>query len=222
MYLWHSMKLNGLFGILFLLAGSLHSLAQTDAKVVQVSGVVISNDSTKQFVPNVMVSVQGREGSSLSGMDGFFSIAAQPNDTILFRHFSFITQKMWVPDTVKGDAYLSLVAMNWTTIELQTVTLYPWPRPENLHRELLAMSIPTTEMDIAQRNLAIQALKEKAADMGYDAAEIGDYIIKTQNQNLYDQGRYYGANGGAALLGRLSNPLAWNEFFNAIKRGDFK
>lgn len=190
-------------------------------KVIQVSGVVMTSDSTKQFIPNVAVYVKGREGMYLSGSDGFFSIAAKPNDTIMFRHFSFETQKMWVPDTVSGENYLAVVSMPWSTYELNEVTLYPWPRPENLHRELLAMNVPMTEMDIAQRNLAIQALKDRAAAMGYDATEIGDYVIKSQNYALYNQGRYYGANGGAALLGRLSDPFAWSRFFQALKRGDF-
>lgn len=198
------------------------TFAQTDTiPVIQVSGVVMSNDSTRQFIPNVMVTVRGREGTTLSGLDGFFSVAARPNDTIVFRHFSFVKQKLWVPDTLTGEGYLSVVLMNWATHELAEVTLYPWPRPENLTRELLAMSLPTTELDIAQRNLAIQALKDRAAEMGYDAAEIGDYVIKTQNYGLYNQGRYYGENGGAALLGRLTNPFAWGEFFQALKRGDF-
>ena len=84
------------------------------------------------------------------------------------------------------------------------------------------MKIPTTEYDIAQRNLAIQELKERAAAMGYDAAEMQDYVIGLQNQALYNQGKYYGENGCAAILGAITNPFAWAEFFEALKRGDFK
>ncbi len=191
-------------------------------QVVQVSGAITTNDSSRQFVPNVNVYVLGRnQGYVLSGTDGFFSIAALPGDTIVFRHLSFETEKLWVPDTLSGSKYLALVTLTWESYLLQEVILYPWPSRENLNRELLAMNLPTTELDIAQRNLAIQQLKERAEEMGYDAREIGSYVIKSQNYNLYNQGRYYGANGGAALLGRLSDPFAWSEFFRALKRGDF-
>lgn len=211
-------KLTLLFSLL--LSAALWS-QESDLQVIQVSGVVMTSDSTKQFVPNVVVTVKGRDSQVLSGLDGFFSIAALPNDTIVFRHFSFRPEKLWIPDTVSGKDYLAIVSMNWQTYMLDEVVLYPWPSRENFAREFLALNPPTTELDIAQRNLAIQALKDRAREMGYDAAEIGDYVVKSQNQALYNQGRYYGANGGAALLGRLTNPFAWNEFFQAIKRGDF-
>ncbi|KAB2814152.1 peptidase associated/transthyretin-like domain-containing protein [Phaeocystidibacter luteus] len=196
--------------------------AQSRPDVIQVSGAIMTNDSLSQFVPNAVVYVKGRKATlAESGEDGFFSIAALPNDTIVFSHFSFESQKLWVPDTLEGKSYLSIVTLKWKAYEIAEIILYPWPRPENLQRELLAMNLPTTEMDIAQRNLAIQQLKERAEEMGYDAREIGNYVIKSQNYNLYNQGRYYGANGGAALLGRLTDPFAWNEFFKAIQRGDF-
>lgn len=217
-----------LFSLLFLsMQAQSDNQTETDTlknaeNVIQVSGAIVSNDSIPQFVPNAAVYVKGRTGKLVaSGTDGFFSIAALPNDTIVFRHFSFEIQKLWVPDTLTGSSYLAIVALNWMSYELSEVILYPWPTPENLNRELLAMRIPTTELDIAQRNLAIQQLKERAAEMGYDAKEIGDYVIKSQNYSLYNEGRYYGAGGGAALLGRLSDPFAWGEFFRALKRGDF-
>ena len=92
----------------------------------------------------------------------------------------------------------------------------------DFNKDFLAMQVNMTEYDIAQRNLAIQALKEQAASMGYSADEMQDYMVRVQNQNIYNQGRYYGTDGGAAIVGALTNPFAWAEFFNALKRGDFK
>jgi hypothetical protein len=43
--------------------------------------------------------------------------------------------------------------------------------------------------------------------MGYDAAEMQDYLITMQNQQLYNEGRYYGGNGASAILGALSKSL---------------
>lgn len=194
----------------------------TKKEVVEISGVVISNDSLKQLIPNCYVIIATRKQVTTTNNEGFFSIVAVPGDTLTFSHIGFISQKLWVPDTLKDDGYLTMVVLNWDRTMLDPVVVYPWPRPENFKEEFLAMKIPTTEYDIAQRNLAIQELKERAAAMGYDAAEMQDYVISLQNQGLYNQGRYYGENGGAAILGAITNPFAWAEFFEALKRGDFK
>lgn len=218
------MKLKHIFLILLFLP-ALSLFGQDDEEsdtIIQVSGAIVTNDSLRQFIPNVSVYVKGHNQFGVeSGTDGFFSIAAEPNDTIVFNHLGFDIEKLWVPDTLTGDEYLAIVTMTWKPIQIGVIDIYPWPSPEDLIPSLMAMRIPTTELDIAQRNLAIQTLKERAEEMGYDAQEIGDYVIRSQNYNLYNEGRFYGDNGGAALLGRLSDPFAWSEFFKALKRGDF-
>ena len=67
-------------------------------------------------------------------------------------------------------------------------------------------------------DLAIQALKEKAAQMGMSSNEMQRYIIQAQEQQLYNAGRFYGTNGATAILGRLSNPFAWAQFFESLKK----
>jgi hypothetical protein len=65
-------------------------------------------------------------------------------------------------------------------------------------------------------------LRARALAMGYDAKEMQKYLISMQNQQLYNQGRMYGgsmdAGGGAAILGALSNPFAWTQLFQSLKR----
>lgn len=190
--------------------------------VVQVSGVVFSKELEPQRVPNALVTVVGKKRSTLSAADGFFSLALQPGDTLRITRLGFKPERLWISDTLKGSSYLVQVAMNWDTTHLDEVTLYPWPRPENLQRELLAMDVKTTEQDLALRNLALQQLKDQAAAMGADADEFAGIIMRAQAAQAADYGRYYGANGASAVLGRLSNPFAWAQLFESIKRGDFK
>jgi hypothetical protein len=186
--------------------------------VVQVSGVILTRDTSLQTIPNARLWIQGRSTTTTSGDDGFFSITAVPGDTLRFRRFGFEDERLWVPDTLHGRSYLASVFMRWNTVELDEVTLYPWPRPEDLNRELLRMRIETTERDVALQNLAIQALKEKAALMGMSSNEMQRYIIQAQEQQLYNSGRYYGSDGASAILGRLSNPFAWAQFFQSLKK----
>lgn len=205
--------------LVFLLLLSLQTKGQS---IVQVSGVVFSKELEPQRVPNALVTVVGRKRNTLSAADGFFSLALQPGDTLRITRLGFKPERLWISDTLKGSSYLVQVALDWDTTQLDEVTLYPWPRPENLQRELLAMDVKTTEQDLALRNLALQQLKDQAAAMGADAYEFAGIIMRAQAAQAADYGRYYGANGASAVLGRLSNPFAWAQLFESIKRGDFK
>lgn len=205
-----------------LLTFTLHGQVQNEVEPIQIHGVVVSNDSLIQLLPNVQILVKSRGQMTTSNVDGFFSLVAMPGDTVYFQHIGFKLQKLWVPDTLDGDAFLSRITLEWDTEVLDPVIVYPWPSRENFKEEFLAMEIQTTEMDIANRNLAMDELRARALAMGYDAKEMQNYLISMQNQQLYNQGRIYGgsptAGGGAAILGALTNPFAWTQLFQSLKR----
>ena len=203
---------------ILLLTCSFQALAQEDKEPVQLHGVIVSNDSLIQLLPNVQILVKSRGQMTVSDRDGFFSLVAMPGDTVLFQHIGFRLNRFWVADTLEGEHFLARIVLEWDTEVLDPVIVYPWPSKENFKEEFLAMKIETTEMDIAQRNLALDELRARAAAMGYDAAEMQDYLITMQNQQLYNEGRYYGGNGASAILGALSNPFAWTELFQSLKR----
>lgn len=184
---------------------------------VQLHGVVVSNDSLRQLLPNVKILIKSRGQMTSSNDEGFFSFVAMPGDTVYFHHLGFQLEKFYVPDTLTQKDYLAMITLKWDIHMLDPVIVYPWPSREHFKEEFLAMEIKTTEMDIAERNLAIQALKEKAMAMGYDADEMTRYVMNMQNQQIYNEGRYYG-DGASAILGALSNPFAWTELFQSLKR----
>lgn len=208
---------------IFLICSAFQMVAQQkdSAQVVEISGVVVTKDSRKDFIPYAHLVIKKRSQVTVSNEEGFFSFAAVANDTITISCIGFKTSYLWVPDSLKEDSYLSIVPLERDTTILKEVTLYPWPTPERFKEEFLAMQLETTEYDIAQRNLAVAALKERAMAMGYSASEIQNFMLKYRATQLYNQGRYYGSDGGAAVIGALSNPFAWAEFFQALKRGDF-
>ena len=197
---------------------SFEASAQEGKKPVQLHGIIVSNDSLIQLLPNVQILVKSRGQMTVRDRDGFFSLVAMPGDTVLFQHIGFRLNRFWVADTLEGEQFLARIVLEWDTEVLDPVIVYPWPSKENFKEEFLAMKIETTEMDIAQRNLALDELRARAAAMGYDAAEMQDYLITMQNQQLYNEGRYYGGNGASAILGALSNPFAWTELFQSLKR----
>ncbi|MGB0176156.1 MAG: carboxypeptidase-like regulatory domain-containing protein [Owenweeksia sp.] len=196
--------------------------AQQRKKPIQISGIVITADSVGQFIPYANITVKNRRQGAITSAEGFFSFPALPSDTIVFSALGFKKEKLIIPDSLSQNEYLAKVVMRRDTTLLQEVTLYPWPTPERFKDAFLATRVPTTQEDIAMRNLAIQELKARAAEMGYSPEELQDFSIMQREGEIYNYGRYQGfSNGGAAILGSLTNPFAWAEFFSALKRGDF-
>jgi hypothetical protein len=200
--------------VFFLLLGVQEAEAQ---QPVQLSGVVLTNDSIPRFIPLAYARVIGRPNGAVADDEGFFSLVAMPGDTIAFTHLGFQTERLFVPDSLSKKEYLVEVHLRYDTTLLSEVVLYPWPTPDKLQAYLLGMRLETTELDIAQRNVAIQLLRDRAATMGYDAGEIQDIAIKMHEYQMYNSGRYYGADGGAAILGALTNPLSWLQLFDSLK-----
>ncbi len=205
--------------IVFLVIGGI-THAQKDTRAIQISGVVITDDDIPQFIPNTHVLIRSRGQGTISGNDGFFSIAAMPGDTILFSCIGFKREKFYVSPELKDEkGFLMTVSLVRDTTMLQEVTLYPWPSRDRLYTELLAMRPQTTELDIAQRNLALESLKDRARAMGFDASEAARNVMRQQEQSIYNYNRYNGlANGGQAMLLQLSNPFAWLELFESLKK----
>jgi len=216
------MRLKILLGLLVLITVAPDGRAQQKREPVQMSGIVLSSDSIPQYMPFVNITVKKRNRGAASNAEGFFSFAVLPGDTLIFSSIGFRKEVLTIPDTLEQTEYLSRVIMKRDTTLLDEVTLYPWPTPDRFKEEFLATRVPTTEEDIAMRNLAIQELKARAAKMGYSAAEIQDFVIQARNAEIYNYGRYNAySGGGTAILGSLSNPFAWAQFFEALKRGDF-
>jgi hypothetical protein len=210
-----------LFTLIFCLATASIIAQSKTPKPVQISGVVITADSIPRYIPFANVVIKKRQRGTTSNAEGFFSLPALPGDTITVSVVGFKAEELAIPDSLEDKGYLARVVMQRDTLLLAPVTLYPWPTPENFKDAFLATQVPTKKEDIAMRNLAIQELKARAAEMGFSAAEVQDFAISMQNQNIYN----YGAdqiftNGGTAILGRLSDPFAWARFFKSLKKDD--
>jgi hypothetical protein len=209
-----------LLGWLLLSAEAQAQNQRKQADLIQLSGVVATND-TIQPIPYCNLFITNRGFGTLTDFDGFFSIVVNRGDSILFSHQGFQSDYFVVPDTLEKHHYSMVMLLVSDTVLLPTTEVFPWPSKEQFKEYFLAMEVPMDDLDRAQRNLAIETMREQAMAMGYDAKEIGDFVIDNYNNQYYNAGRYYGANGGQAILSSLTNPFAWAEFFKAIKRGDF-
>lgn len=202
-----------------LVLGVFMSRAQDNNEPLQLSGLIVTDDSVPQYVPYAHVLISNRSRGTMSSDDGFFSLAGMPGDTLEIRAIGFKKEFLPIPENIERKSYLARVVLRRDTTILKEVTLYPWPTPERFKEAFLEARVPTTKNDIAMRNLAIQELKERAEAMGYSAAELQDYALRQQEYQIYNYGRYQGfANGGSAILGAFTDPFAWARFFDSLKK----
>lgn len=184
-----------------------------DDDLIQFSGVVITGDSLSP-VPftNVLIEQSGR--GTMTDYYGYFSFVAQKGDSILFSAVGYKRNRFVIPDTLSKNKYSLIQIMNSDTIQLQETVIYPWPTREQFKEAFLAMELPETDYDRAQKNLY-------QADMiaRMDAAmPSGGETFKYSMQE-YQQQIYY---AGQAPPQNIFNPVAWGQFIQAWKRGDFK
>ncbi len=193
------------------LACRCHAQAQKLDRVMQLSGVVVDKDSLVP-IPYTAILVKRTGGGIVSDYTGFFSLVAQPNDTILFSAIGYQTNFFRVPDTLKVEKYFFQIhLMTRDTVHLKPFVFYSWPSKEQFKSAFLRLDIPNNDLDRARANMALAARKARFSN---DARSPGVNYLQTvqqENDKLYYAGQLPPNN--------LFNPLAWAQFIQAWKDG---
>lgn len=200
-----------------LLVFSLFSLGQIAAQsgdsLIQFSGLVLTSDSLKA-IPNTNIYIEGTNRGAISNAKGFFSLVAQPGDTVIFSNVGFHRVKYGVPADLETERYSVVQLMTRDTIFLDPTVVYPWPSPEQFRDAFLSLNIPDDNLARARKNLEREKLKELGEAMPNDPNEALDQYARSEAYKYY----YYGQAPPVQLL----NPFAWAQFFKAWKEGLFK
>ncbi len=208
------MRQSHLLVVLTLLFGAFQGYAQPgNEDLIQFSGVVITGDSLSP-VPFTNVVVEQNGKGTMTDYYGYFSFVAQKGDSILFSAVGYKRNRFVIPDTLSKNKYSLIQIMASDTVELNETVVYPWPTREQFKEAFLAMEIPETDYDRAQKNLY-------QADMlaRMDAAMPSGGETFKYSMQQYQQQIYY---AGQAPPQNIFNPLAWSQFIQSWKRGDFK
>ena len=180
---------------------------------VQISGVVVTGNKMKP-VPFGTVMEKSSFRGAIADFQGFFSFVGEPGDTVVFSSVGFKKSSYVIPDTLTTGRYTLIQSMNEDTVYLKQHVVYPWPSREQFRDAFLNSDIPNDDLTRAQNNLnpEILALKQDAYPAG------GSLNFKWQ-MNQKGQQLYY---AGQAPPNNLLNPIAWSQFIQAWKNGDFK
>jgi hypothetical protein len=201
---------------LLLLSGPFVAHAQFDKlkdSVVEIYGVIMTADSLKG-IPAVSVIVKRDGRGTFSNEGGVFSIVALKGDKIEFSSVGYKSKTYLVPDTLQGNQF-SLIQLMVTDAEFLPATIIkPRPTREQFERDFVNTKVPDDNIEIARQNTSAAKRRLLARTLPADAREATNYYLKQAATSYNYQGQMPPQN--------IFNPLAWADFIQAWKRGDFK
>jgi len=205
--------------LVYVLAGSDIRAQEADQeiKVVQFSGVVVTEDEFGEMVPlpYTSIGVRGTSRGTYAEIDGFFSLAAKSGDTLVFSRIGFKTVEHIVPDSLESSFYSWYQVMSKDEVLLPEAVIYPWPSREHYKQEFLALDVSNEMRQRAEENLASGVLAQVQEE---DALLDGQNSFELEKIRDYEKYKY----SGQYKPQRIFDINAWSEFIKAWKRGDFK
>lgn len=211
-------SLKGYFvlGLLLALAGTgfaQSSLPKPYEDILQINGITMTSDSLRA-VPAASILVVGKNRGVMSGERGVFSIVVNRGDTLRFSALGFRDKDYVVPQNIKGPFVSLIQLMSQDTFYLSETIIRPLPTKENFDYAFLNWDIPNDQYEIARRNTETYTLRALAATLPKDGREnVQAYMNQRARESVY-----YGQRPPSNLF----NPVAWMQFFDAWKRGDFR
>lgn len=195
---------------LFLMTVS-YSQAQIDtSKIIQLSGVAVSDEDLTQLPYTTVYDRTIRRGV-ISDYYGFFSMVVMPGDTLVFSGYGYKTSTYIVPDTLKENRYSIIHMMYKDTLNLPEVTVYPWPSREDFARYFVNMVPYEDALRRAQKELSGESLAFVAARLEGDASLAYGYVQNQRNTKIYTNGQL--------PVNNLLNPYSWAKLIQDWKAG---
>jgi hypothetical protein len=202
---------------LFLLCLAQGAAAQTQQvkkdTVVQLYGVVMTADSL-QAIPGASVIVEDKGRGTITNNEGVFSIVVLKGDKVRFSVVGFKDKVIDIPDNIPGNQYSMIQLMVTDTAYLPATIIKARPSRAQFERDFVNTDIPADQLEIARRNTDEATRRILLATLPADGREAVNMQFR-QNAVKYS---YMGQQPPINLL----NPMAWAEFIQAWKRGDFR
>ncbi len=209
-------KFRILLALLFIGFFSMAWGQQTDQKeLVQFSGLVLDGSDEQLYpVPYTNILVKEKNRGTYTDFKGFFSIVVEKGDVIVFSAIGYKTVEYTIPEDLEDERYSIVQLMTQDIINLPETVIFPWPSREHFKLEFLAMDVTPELQRRAAENLANETLRRMRNDVRVDGNENADYYLRQQAREFYYIGQQPPMN--------IFNPVAWKQFFDSWKNGDFK
>ena len=181
--------------------------------VVQLYGLVMTADSLKG-IPAVSIVVKRDGRGTITNDQGVFSIVVLKGDQVEFSSIGYKPKTIEIPKNMEGNQFSVLQLLVNDTVYLPATIIKPRPSREQFDRDFVNTKIPDDNLEIARKNNNEATRRILARTLPRDGGEAANYALKQNAQKYYSAGQ-------TPPIGLL-NPLAWAQFIQAWKRGDFK
>jgi hypothetical protein len=191
----------------------LFSQEASKPQIIHLTGRTVTENN--EPVPYVHILMVNKGLAGASDLQGNFNFPAEVNDTIIFRAIGYKYLAYVVRDTFSVKYPFIPIQLFQDTIQLRELVIKPWQgNYERFKQAFLAYELPTTDLDRAIKNLNMMDLKAMLINAPATPTMAFRNTMKTYNDRLYWAGQLPPVN--------ITNPLAWAQFFKALKNGDFK
>ena len=181
--------------------------AQGRKKVVQLSGIVLGEDSVSG-IPGVHVYVPKAGRGTTTNRVGYFSLPILEGDELVISAVGYEKQYYKIPETDKENLTILIELISDTTF-LEAVEIMPFPTEEVFKEAVLALNIPIRD-DVNQDNLNDELLALMLQTTPMDGAANHKYYMDNWIQY---QGDRFGPRPNPLL-----NPFNWANFFKSLKK----
>jgi hypothetical protein len=205
-------KYKYIFILLAILFMHFHVKAQGKDKVIQLSGLVVCNDSLYGvFGAHLYVPKTGR-GTSTNGV-GFFSMPVVEGDSLVITAIGYKQQTFKVPHGLEDKVSL-MIDLKQDTLLQPVIDVFPYYTEELFKQAFLALKLPDQQYQSLNYNLSDRVMATLYAKSEMDGSMNHKYFMQ---QQAYKQETRFQAPSISLL-----NPFAWAQFIQSVKRGDFK
>jgi hypothetical protein len=135
-------------------------------------------------------------------------------DQVEFSSVGYKTFVLNVPDTFQGNQYSIIQLMVTDAQYLPATVIKPRPTREQFERDFVNSTVPDDDIEIARQNTDAAKRRILARTLPKSASEAASYYLKQSATRYYYQGQSPPQN--------IFNPVAWADFIQAWKRGDFR
>ena len=203
--------------LLALLLAAATASAQQDSlparDVVQVSGMIVTGDSLTPLPFATVYRTRDQRGT-MTDVRGFFSLPALQGDTIQVSSVGYIGSAFVVPEEDAAGRHRVVQSLRRDTVVLDEAFIYPWPTRERFRDDFLSLDIALDAYSIGNQRL-------NDLDAFDRLVYIGDDAQGAASAQLQQQAIQAGQLGGVPTVSLL-NPVAWAQFFQALRNGDLK
>lgn len=181
--------------------------------VVQVSGMVVTGDSLTPLPFATVYRARDQRGT-MTDVRGFFSLPALEGDTIEVSSVGYIGGAFVIPEATEEGRHRVVQSLRRDTVVLEEAFIYPWPTRERFRSDFLSLDVALDAYSLGNQRLNDLDAFDRLVYIGDDAQ--GAVSAQMQQQAIQA-----GQLGGVPTISLL-NPVAWAQFFQALRNGDLK